>query len=685
MKRQHASSEAAIPSITWLSVALNPPLFLTGRFAPYILLAIWLTLVHGLLLLNTGVYWDGWIIYGASLNRSAKSVIELFYEAGNPIVGHFHAILQQLPLPLIFSYKFVGFISIIVSGLLTYRILTQFCRFTSLEAGFVVLASSTYPAFKVGVEISIIPYLLCYALFVVGAVLVLAAEAGSSIRRKLNYLAALVCFALSFNLPSLISLYLAFFPILWINSPRYGSTARRVYSFFRKFELFLLLPLVFIWVRSLAWQPSGQYVDYNRINLNFQQVYRSAGIFVRNSVLEPFLGIGTTIKLLPLIVSLSLVALLIAALFIGRAPVLPYSGTVRQSSERDLTWRNVLGLGFYAFLVFALAILPYALVGKPATVSGWDSRHAFLIGLPVGLALLAVARAFHHIFGKKILWLSASVGLVLIAAFSVRTAEIYLDWQFRWIKDQSFIHALRARPSIINQNVSYAFVHDKYLVNNQQYLYYEYNGMFKLAFGRERLIGNPQVETTNLRLLAEKLPWPRYLLSDFRPEGCSVVLTPHFQPSSGRVSTVFLYYWQSLFAPDNLAASLEDMTQLDLLDLSQQRVRDLEALVAAVRRYHQDHGFYPRFAATTSGWEAYPAEELRRLLVPYYMAEIPVDLRRDTASNVGYLYFSNGTDFKVIAHNPEDIECVLGNRPALRDPRRKTWAYGFWSAGSAQW
>ncbi|MGC4071642.1 MAG: hypothetical protein QM760_03860 [Nibricoccus sp.] len=64
---------------------------------------------------------------------------------------------------------------------------------------------------------------------------------------------------------------------------------------------------------------------------------------------------------------------------------------------------------------------------------------------------------------------------------------------------------------------------------------------------------------------------------------------------------------------------------------------------------------------------------------------MPEDPRGSHESAQQYLYTSDGRDYKIIAHGPEDCSLVVARTPSLADPRRTTWAYGYWTEGAAAW
>jgi hypothetical protein len=117
------------------------------------------------------------------------------------------------------------------------------------------------------------------------------------------------------------------------------------------------------------------------------------------------------------------------------------------------------------------------------------------------------------------------------------------------------------------------------------------------------------------------------------------------------------------------------------------RMRDMAALQGALASYQAKNGKYPlqnaenlaigvSDLAGASGIDA---------LVPVYISAIPRDPQNLNQLNRQYLYFSDGTDYKLVAHGTEDVGWVTKKRPELIDPVRPTVAYGIWTAGAVKW
>ncbi|MFA7022767.1 hypothetical protein [Aliarcobacter sp.] len=88
-------------------------------------------------------------------------------------------------------------------------------------------------------------------------------------------------------------------------------------------------------------------------------------------------------------------------------------------------------------------------------------------------------------------------------------------------------------------------------------------------------------------------------------------------------------------------------------------------------------GIYSKYGYSGNDWI--------KGLSPKYINKLPIDPRNTNNPSFQYLYKSNGKDYKLISHSPEDCKSVEKINKALIDPSRKCWAYGLWSDGAKDW
>lgn len=631
--------------------------------------------VHGHLLLNDGVYWDGWLLYGYYLNDDAASLFTMFREAGGPLTSYLHWFFWFSPLGLIATYKLAVWLAIASATILVFKILQRTAVFSSREALFAAMLVNCYTAYRVNVELIMMPTAIAYALQLFGVTLFLAAIDRSGIGRAALLAGVLVTLGLAALAPPFVVLHAALVPFLvyegWFRKPakRLNSLAILVVA---------AVPILVYLGKANFAPPSGLYADYNVAEVpTLSGAIAFSSEFLRITIVEQFAEAFARLADHPILTLLIAVAAVWFAWRLQKEKSVPPSASSR--------WA-IPAVAVYALVLLVTAIFPYLAVDKMATLNGWDSRHGVLMALPVVLGLVLVAKILVRMFGPLARIGLATVATVLILGFVLSSWQIYTLWQLRAIKDRSIIANIGDAPDDLLDRSSYIFVDDTSLVFGQKYYFYEYNGMLRVGRDRERWIANTANENTDLPRLASQMPPARYLFDDFEPNGCSAALavrSPFLAEPGWR--TVLAYNYLSLIDDKALKEWLRSQTELVWTDLSQQRIDDLKAISTALEAYRGDNGAYPAPEGESASYGSEGGDRTDWIpgLAPNYIAALPTDPRMVTAENKQYIYISNGTDYKIIAHAPEDAECVRRLRPDLADPVRDAYAYGFWSKGAA--
>lgn len=113
-----------------------------------------------------------------------------------------------------------------------------------------------------------------------------------------------------------------------------------------------------------------------------------------------------------------------------------------------------------------------------------------------------------------------------------------------------------------------------------------------------------------------------------------------------------------------------------------QRKHDLDSIRMALETYHQAKGAYPisaGFDGIHSDWGR-SAEDWIPNLAPFLVGPLPRDPEFSTTALPQYLYWSNGVDYKLIAHGTAQ-SCAVASKinPELVDPVRQCYAFGYWT------
>lgn len=118
------------------------------------------------------------------------------------------------------------------------------------------------------------------------------------------------------------------------------------------------------------------------------------------------------------------------------------------------------------------------------------------------------------------------------------------------------------------------------------------------------------------------------------------------------------------------------------------RMSDMRQLQTALEMYYNDNNSYPSTSGiwwgvssgggrrTTSGANAYIPG-----LTPDYISVLPLDPNDVRTGWSGYLYRSDGTNYKLLSHDTGP-ESFPSSGEAFYDPVRPTWAWMICSGGS---
>jgi hypothetical protein len=526
----------------------------------YIAIVIYTLITHGLLLLNNGVYWDGWLMYTNLIEKNWNNIHTWLFESGAPISAYFHWVMGYLP-TMIFSYKLVAFLSITLSGILVYTICNELRLLSRTESLFIALLSVSYPAFQVSVELVTIPYLAYYCLFLLACFLALRSEKMDGFRHYCLRVGSLALWVLSFTLNSLLVFYYGFLLVLILHA-RYSRniSPKHVFTGFLPRRLdYVLLPLLYWVIARHFFPPHGLYSDYNQLSFSPLGIATVYALFVINAVYAQLNNALKNLLNYPAFVLAILLGLLWAC------------STHLLDSIRFLDKKvNSYALLLFGFVLLALAIFPYAVVGKAASAQGWETRHALLVALPIAIILVAITRLALGDKTGSISKLGLFFLMILLLAFTLSSINNYLSWQARWVKDQSIMENLSTLENI--DNVSVFWVDDQFQIDGTAtyYDFYEWSSIFKSVWGDESHIGLDQRAYTH-DFLTQGLCYfnDRYNLSDFDSAGCQAILTIRRGPDSSsnvRMSMRYLFY--KFFRKDSLAHFLHGVTDVQVQPIS---------------------------------------------------------------------------------------------------------------------
>ena len=133
-------------------------------------------------------------------------------------------------------------------------------------------------------------------------------------------------------------------------------------------------------------------------------------------------------------------------------------------------------------------------------------------------------------------------------------------------------------------------------------------------------------------------------------------------------------------------------------------VQDLKQLQTALELYYNDNNAYPSSIGGSGSWDGLYSNwgddtaNWIAGLAPTYIAALPRSPNNSTSGADNYIYNSNGQNYKLLWHSPEDCDGIKMRIPSVLDPKRDggsndsvqeyggyCWAIGIWTEGAVSW
>jgi len=511
----------------------------------YLIVALWAALTHGLLLINDGVYWDGWLIHNFLMEGDWGALYRLYYQYGSPWQAYEHWFMRVLP-SVKLTYRLVEFGGLLVFALALFAILNETKIISPVERFWVTLLTISYPAFQILVsQVTATNLGLSNPLLLLAVLAALKGEqfAGKTHvgYRVLSLLLFVFCFM---GMDYYLVFYFGFLLFLALYARWQRSMPLKGLLVYAVHRLdYALLPFFYWFVRRSLFPQQGDYAAHYQIGVG------SASFFAAYLGFAEFMLNQAGIWLLRLLSAPAFWFLLVSGAFVwlyrffwSSQRLDPVSATVHP--------RSILLFGL-ALLV--LAIFPFAAAeGRVPKLYGYDIRHAMLMPLPLALILVGGMRLIFPAKDDRAMSRTAAVALaVVLLGMTHTTITDYLQWQARWAKDRAVIAYLDTLPAA--QEYTLFWVRDEFLMEEDYYRFYEWAGMFKMAWGDERRAGINEAQLAGAfqndigRALAYLRGFARhaYLLADWDPAGCQarlIVRRGDWAQSNAAIAGRYFYY-----------------------------------------------------------------------------------------------------------------------------------------------
>lgn len=422
------------------------------------------------LLLNiNGIYWDDWVLYSQSFDE--------IKDLSNQLTGNTH-LFEYIHLALshigngVLSYRVATFIVYFLAGLFLYFILLDIKQIPQQSAFYIALLFLILPVNSARIALCDLPYglFLCVFFFAFWLLTHYIHRNGTFLFR----LAILGLFYLSFFVNSLLVFYAIVLLYIFYKTSCPAKRRHKLIIFAAHYLDFILLPIVFYYIKTTYFAPYGLYKNYNAVSSDHLNIFFKLFTSLKTAFYEPLLQ------------SFIISGRFWGLFFITSLFLFLY---LRKITTSDITPKQASGwVPAYAgmtmvlgFVFFALAIFPYVAVGKLPALSNFDSRHMLLV--PLGLSLVLYCSIL--LVGR----LNATLAHILLIALIASCLLKNMHDQTQYLKDWFYQIALEEHyktNELIKNNATFIFKSDIPFVNNRSMQFYEHNGLLKKVFGDDK-------------------------------------------------------------------------------------------------------------------------------------------------------------------------------------------------------
>lgn len=386
-------------------------------------------------------------------------------------------------------------------------------------------------------------------------------------------------------------------------------------------------------------------------------------------------------------------------------------------------------------VLFAFCVYPYLIVGKPPIIFDFQEARHILPGMPgillavVGIVNIA-AIAMKPVLGSLAIparngALGAIVGMGVAGQFKLGT-----DLAKDWIRQEAIANFHLENKQRFDRYGTFLFNDHSigFTINARRIWNYEYTGGLINVFKAKSKLGISVQEYESWPKLVPPVVDPvfrkRYNLTHYDPRLPQIVVDIANSSDYPELRDVLSLLRKSLHRErvGHLAAryftfkATERIIEADLI------IDHLNELVANIESFRSETGVYPYTTAMPPRGnlsEAIARRAPNEYRVPAYLNEIPRGSPRQgfrcgrsflrsppntgppvldrTEPNVpmciievnclsegcGFLYFSDGIDYKLVFIRPIDLPYVRQAFGDMIDPMRD--AYGYWTKGAARW
>jgi hypothetical protein len=432
------------------------------------------------LLTTQGLFWDDWVVF----HVDPSAVLNLYTMSGRPLFGHFFNSLFAIDPDGFIIFRVLIFSCFLIPLFLLDRILLEISEITTYERVSLVALFSVIPVNSSRIAITMAQYSFCQLLFYVAFFVTVYFIKSKNIFLRLL---ALGLFYVSFTMDSLLVFYAIVLLFIFYKENgfiRYENKWKlsiAVKNISIKYIDFILLPIVYLGIKSAFFQPYGLYANYNKITVfNLAKSIFRIVLSILESlkpILKECLIVATNFPIIHILGAI-LIFILLKSLISNDESI----------KSRKLI-RNFLIIGFG---IIGLAIFPYYVVNAVPGMNNWSSRHQVLMPLGCSVLVLFSIELIASYFPNVRLRV-ARLGFlaVVLTSFIITTLHSHLQYQKDWFKQLSMISQFKENE-LMQKHTSFQFVDNTLALNAtfRTYNFYEFTGLMKHAFNDETRYGS---------------------------------------------------------------------------------------------------------------------------------------------------------------------------------------------------
>ncbi|HKQ26524.1 MAG TPA: hypothetical protein VJT81_18915 [Burkholderiales bacterium] len=388
-------------------------------------------LTHGVIVLNDGLYWDGWLVDVWQQNKDKNSMRRFYSEVGMPYLYFEHSILGRFPSRNL-AYRAISLFSILSIAVFVFLTAVHTNVFNPLQAAVIALLLLSYPAYAVTFDgVASLQYTFKIALFYVACFCAVTTIGNSDSASMAVFALSLVLLFFSFNANSLLVYIWGF--LLFYSWLVYSSTGFSRYEV-AKVVLLAMLPFSY-WLLKETFAPRhGYYKNYNTIRITpFSAVKTGLQAFrygIDVPMIKPVLEVVQWKNAFTVLASIAIGSLL-------------FDYGIDLWAVQKVNALAILAAGYV--LAF-LGALPFILVGQVFYEGGWTSKNCMLLHLPFALVVLGWLQFVPDSFGIVLI-------PIILLANAVYIVKIHLLYIAISVKDKALIRWFSANPQLSSASV----------------------------------------------------------------------------------------------------------------------------------------------------------------------------------------------------------------------------------------